>query len=168
MNFKPLRSLLDELAGLQTAPCVEVPTSNTSWMAFRKQWKLYSIKPAERNARVILSISFQMWESFPDLKCGVENPWSQGILHSTHTNVVKYENPFYLRKKKAMKMALSYDLHSKEISIKVKLFLIHSLADRWEDRHHPHVCRVNMKLHSAAQRLRTAKIYVPAPLKCHW
>lgn len=38
--FRLDRLLLDELTS-----CGEVPTSNTSWMAFRKQWKLYSIKP---------------------------------------------------------------------------------------------------------------------------
>lgn len=28
-----------------------MPTSNTSWMALRKQWKLYSIKPTERKKK---------------------------------------------------------------------------------------------------------------------
>lgn len=29
----------------------DTPTSNTSWMALRKQWKLYSIKPAKKRRR---------------------------------------------------------------------------------------------------------------------
>lgn len=44
--FRPDRLLLDELAS-----CGEVPTSNTSWMAFRKQWKLYSIKPKKKKKK---------------------------------------------------------------------------------------------------------------------
>lgn len=50
-----------------------MPTSNTSWMALRKQWKLYSIKPTEKNPKTT---------SVKQPKCGSRQPDGDWISES--------------------------------------------------------------------------------------
>lgn len=58
----------------------EVPTSNTSWMALRKQWKLYSIKPT-KTIKTKVDRSCYLWRNLQRLSVALCNTKYQLTLN---------------------------------------------------------------------------------------